>query len=75
MALDADFNSIELDEFTTESQISFDQLHGQVRYLRVRAVDIDGYTGPWGSVQYIEPPADQGIWVVPILFVLGLFFI
>jgi hypothetical protein len=75
MALDADFNSIELDEFTTESQISFDQLHGQVRYLRVRAVDIDGYTGPWGSVQYIEPPADQGIWAVPILFVLGLFFI
>jgi hypothetical protein len=75
MALDADFNNIELDEFTTESQISFDHQHGQVRYLRVRALDTDGYTGPWGSAQYIEPPADQGIWAVPVLFILGLFFI
>lgn len=75
MALDADFKQIELDEFTSESQISFNQLHGQVRYLRVRAVDTDGYTGPWGSVQHIEPPPDQGIWAVPVLFILGLFFI
>jgi hypothetical protein len=75
MALDANFNNIELDEFTTESQISFDQRHGQVRYLRVRVIDTDGYIGPWGGVQHIEPPADQGIWAVPILFILGLFFI
>jgi hypothetical protein len=75
IALDPDFNNVELDELTSQSQINFDQLRGQVRYLRVRAVDEDGYTGPWGSVQQIEPPADHGIWAVPILFILGFFFI
>jgi hypothetical protein len=75
MALDADFETIELDQHLTASQITFDQRNGQARYLRVRVIDTDGYTGPWGSVQYIEPTLDQDVWAVPILFVLGIFFI
>ncbi|WP_316367707.1 FecR domain-containing protein [Candidatus Thiodiazotropha sp. CDECU1] len=75
LALDPEFSSLELDQKTDQPEVSFDQLHGQVRYLRVRAIDADGYQGPWGSVQRIEPPLDQGIWAIPILFILGLFFI
>jgi hypothetical protein len=75
LALDDDFNRLELDQMTEQPEVSFDQIYGQVRYLRVRAIDEDGYEGPWGSVQRIEPLLDQGIWAVPILFILGLFFI
>ncbi|MES9971201.1 MAG: FecR domain-containing protein [Candidatus Thiodiazotropha sp.] len=75
LALDPEFNNLELDQKTDQPEVSFDQIQGQVRYLRVRAIDDDGYQGPWGNVQRIEPPPDQGIWAVPILFILGLFFI
>jgi hypothetical protein len=75
LALDEDFSRLALDQITEQSEVSFDQLYGQVRYLRIRAIDEDGYEGPWGSVQRIEPLLDQGVWAVPILFILGLFFI
>jgi hypothetical protein len=75
LALDEDFTRLELDRLTAQSEISFDQLYGQVRYLRVRAIDEDGYQGPWSGVQRIEPRLDQGVWAVPILFILGLLFI
>ena len=75
LALDPEFTALELDQKTDQPEVSFDQLHGQVRYLRVRAIGADGYEGPWGSVQRIEPPLDQGIWAIPILFILGLLFI
>lgn len=75
VALDSDFSTLELDRITDQPEISFDQPQGQVLYLRVRAIDMDGYEGPWGSVQQIEPPRDQGVWAVPVLFILGLFFI
>lgn len=75
VALDGDFSTLELDQITDQPEISFNQPQGQVLYLRVRAIDMDGYEGPWGSVQQIEPPLDQGVWTVPVLFILGLFFI
>ncbi|PVV06908.1 MAG: hypothetical protein B6D77_14885, partial [gamma proteobacterium symbiont of Ctena orbiculata] len=75
IALDPDFTDIETDTLTEQSEVSFPQLQGQVRYLRVRAIDRDGYEGPWGSVQRIEPPFDQGVWTIPVLFILGLLVI
>lgn len=75
VASDPDFKELELDEVTDEPEISFGQIHGQVRYLRVRAIEPDGFQGPWGSVQRIDPPLDKGIWAVPVIFILGLFFI
>jgi len=43
-----------------------------VRYLRVRSIEPDGYLGPWGTVQRIDPPPDPTAWMVPILGVLGI---
>ncbi|MES9993214.1 MAG: FecR domain-containing protein [Candidatus Thiodiazotropha sp.] len=75
IALDPEFKELEVDKLSEQSEIKFPQLQGQVRYLRVRAVDRDGYQGPWGSVQRIEPPFDQSVWTVPVLFILGLLVI
>jgi len=43
-----------------------------VRYLRVRIVEEDGYLGPWGVVQKVDPPADKSAWLIPLLMVLGV---
>ncbi|MCU7875183.1 MAG: hypothetical protein KZQ84_00010 [Candidatus Thiodiazotropha sp. (ex Lucinoma borealis)] len=71
-AHEPEFKDIELDEVTVEPEISFEQRFGQVRYLRVRIIEADGYQGPWGSVQRIDPPPDNGIWIVPTIFALGV---
>ncbi|MBV2093481.1 MAG: FecR domain-containing protein [Candidatus Thiodiazotropha sp.] len=75
IALDPEFKDVETDRLTEHSEVSFPQLRGQVRYLRVRAIDSDGYQGPWGSVQRIEPPFDRSVWTIPVLFILGLLVI
>jgi hypothetical protein len=75
LAFDPGFKELEMDRVSEQPWISFTRLHGQMRYLRVRAVDKDGYQGPWGGVQRIEPPMGLGVWTVPILLLLGLLFI
>ncbi|MCU7882691.1 MAG: FecR domain-containing protein [Candidatus Thiodiazotropha sp. (ex Lucinoma annulata)] len=75
LAHEPEFKDIELDEVTVEPEISFEQRFGQVRYLRVRIIEADGYQGPWGSVQRIDPPPDNGIWIVPTIFALGVFLL
>ncbi|MEW8509117.1 MAG: FecR domain-containing protein [Candidatus Thiodiazotropha sp.] len=75
IALDPDFKELETDRISEQSEIRFHQMQGQVRYLRVRAIAKDGYQGPWGSIQRIEPPFDQSVWTVPVLFILGLLVI
>jgi hypothetical protein len=72
VALDPDFNQIELDRTLAEPRLGLEQVSGQVRYLRVRALEPDGYAGPWGTVQRIDPPPDATGWIVPALGILGL---
>lgn len=71
LALDPGFSDIQLDEVRDQPNIAFDQVVGQVRYLRVRAVAPDGYQGPWGSPQRIDPLPDKSAWLIPGLGILG----
>ncbi len=72
LALDAEFKDIQLDELREEPNIAFEQVVGQVRYLRVRAMAPDGYQGPWGTPQRIDPLPDKSAWLIPGLGILGL---
>lgn len=71
LAFNPQFSELEIDEVVSEPRIAFDQMGAQVRYLRVRSIEPDGYLGPWGTVQRIDPPPDPTAWMVPILGVLG----
>lgn len=72
LAFNREFTDLEFDQTLSEPRISFDQLNGQVRYLRVRSIEPDGYHGPWGTVQRIDPPPDPTAWIVPLIGVLGV---
>jgi len=71
LALDPNFTEISLDELRAEPNIRFDQVKGQVRYLRVKAIAPDGYEGPWGTPQRIDPLPDKSFWMIPGLGILG----
>lgn len=72
MANDPGFEEITLDKKVSEAQISFEPVLGQVRYLRVRGIESDGYQGPWGAVQTIQPLPDDTRWWIPVLSVIGI---
>jgi len=72
MADDPGFKAITLDETISEPKLSFEPVSGQMRYLRVRGIEPDGYQGPWGAVQKIEPLPDDTRWWVPILGIIGI---
>ncbi|MGB5562701.1 MAG: FecR domain-containing protein [Sedimenticolaceae bacterium] len=72
LAFDPSFSNLELDEFTPKPSISFPKSSTEVRYLRVRSIEPDGYQGPWGIVQRIDRPPDAGAWIIPLIGVLGL---
>jgi hypothetical protein len=72
LALDSRFETFEFDRLIDEARVSFEPTPGQVRYLRVRIVEEDGYLGPWGVVQKVDPPADKSAWLIPLLTVLGV---
>lgn len=72
IARDTQFRDRALDEVIESPRLAIEQTPGQVRYLRVRVVEGDGYLGPWGAVQRIDPPYDPTVWMVPILGILGI---
>lgn len=72
VAADAAFTDLELDRTVAEPRIDLGPVSGQVRFLRVRAIEPDGYRGPWGAVQRIDPPPDPTRWLIPALGVLGI---
>ncbi len=72
LAYDPGFSDIEIDRTSENTSLEFAQLSGQVRYLRVRIIEPDGYLGPWGTVQRIDPPEDASAWIVPLLGILGV---
>ncbi len=66
IAEDPEFTVLLLDEALATPQLEIPQMTGLVRYLRVRIVEPDGYLGPWGAVQQIDPLPDKG-WLYLIL--------
>jgi hypothetical protein len=72
LAGDKAFSQLLADELLDQPRLGLEPTPGMVRYLRVRVVEDDGYRGPWGAVQRIDPPYDPTVWYVPILGLLGL---
>ncbi len=72
LAFNSDFTDLEFDRITPDLSSSFNQINGQVRYLRVRSIEPDGYRGSWGTVQRIDPPPDASAWLFPLIGILGL---
>jgi hypothetical protein len=66
VANDRHFKQLTHDELLTEPQLEIPQIKGQLRYLRVRIVEPDGYRGPWGTIQQIDPLPDRG-WLIVLL--------
>jgi hypothetical protein len=66
VARDKEFKTLLQDESIAEPQLEIPQVKGMLRYLRVRIVEPDGYLGPWGAVQKIDPLPDHG-WVYVIV--------
>lgn len=72
LADDPAFKNIEFEKNIDKSQFSFDPVSGQIRYLRIRAIESDGYQGPWGATQRVDPIPDDTGWWVPALGILGI---
>lgn len=75
LSYDEQFRDLELEQKMDEPLFSFEPVSGQVRYLRIRAIEPDGYQGPWGATQQVDPLPDDSIWLIPFLALLGLIFL
>ncbi len=73
LAKDETFDDLILDTQTDQPQITLENAAWINRYLRVRAVEDDGYAGPWGTTQKIEGTRDQRWLLLLLPFVIGLF--
>ena len=71
MAQDPQFQQLLVDQLLDTPSYRFETFSGGSRYLRVRAVEPDGFAGPWGAVQRVLPTPN---WSPLILFnsALGL---
>lgn len=75
LAADDAFQEILLDESLNEPRLMLQAVSGQVRYLRVRYVEPDGFEGPWGATQRIDPLPDSSWIYTLIVGVLGILLI
>lgn len=74
---DKDFTDILIDELVEKPEFAFEPFTGEQRYLRVKRIEPDGYEGPWGSTQTIEPLPPEpvnywplGIWSALLILVI-----
>lgn len=77
IAQDSDFSDVLIDEMVEEPEFAFEPFEGEPRYLRVKRIEPDGYEGPWGSVQTIEPLPPEpvnywplGVWSILMILVI-----
>lgn len=71
VALDPEFQQLLLQQSLEQAQLELEPVKGQIRFLRVRIVEPDGFRGPWGATQKIDP-VDSAEWLsVFILAMLG----
>ncbi|MCW8974650.1 MAG: FecR domain-containing protein [Sedimenticola sp.] len=72
LATDPEFKGLLIDEALQESQRTLQPVTGQVRYFRVRYIEPDGFEGPWGATQRIDPTPDDS-WIYTVIAgVLGI---
>ena len=72
---DEKFSTIVADEVVTEPHYSFSDLNYGTYFIRVAAIDTDGYQGPFSPPQKAQIPAPQWIaWLMaaPILLLILL---
>ncbi|MDO6564265.1 FecR domain-containing protein [Amphritea sp. 1_MG-2023] len=73
LAYDQAFTDLQTDLILSEPQFAFEAVKNQVRYLRVRSLTADGYTGPWGTPQKVIPITDYTpltIWGAIVMLLL-----
>lgn len=77
IAQDSDFSEILIDDMVEKPEFAFEPFEGEPRYLRVKRIEPDGYEGPWGSVQTIEPLPPEpvnywplGVWSILMILVI-----
>jgi hypothetical protein len=71
IANDKAFSDIIIDKTVKEPQFAFEPFKDTPRYLRVKSIEQDGYEGPWGATQTIEPLPKEpfnfwplGLWTI-----------
>jgi predicted phage tail protein len=75
LATDPDFTALLQETSLTEPKYLLQPVSGQVRYFRVRYVEPDGFEGPWGASQRIDPTPDES-WIYTLLIgALGILLI
>lgn len=72
IAKDKTFTNLVVDQAVTEPKYAFEAIKDTTRYLRVKSVENDGYEGPWGSTQTIEPLPKEEVSYWPL--VIGTIF-
>jgi hypothetical protein len=63
-----------LEQETEQPSLWLEEATQGVRYLRVQILEPDGYAGPWGAVQKIDPVTNRGwlLWVLPAALLILL---
>mgnify|MGYP002713027723 CR=1 FL=1 len=75
LAADPDFTGLLQEASLAEPEYLLQPVSGQVRYFRVRYVEPDGFEGPWGATQRIDPTPDNS-WIYTLLVgMLGILLI
>ncbi|MBP6366359.1 MAG: FecR domain-containing protein [Nitrosomonas sp.] len=74
-ARDKEFADILHEETTAASQIVIPKPASGTYYLRIKAIESDGFQGPWGATQMIEVPRGISYWfmllmLLPLLVLL-----
>ncbi len=68
LARDKDFKDIHTDQTLTEPRIALGNPGGGEYFMRVKAIDADGFAGPFGATQQIKVPHNIPWWlIIPVL--------
>jgi hypothetical protein len=67
LARDSAFEQLELDKLVTENTLSMARPKGGAYFMRVKAIEADGFAGPYGPAQQIDVPGSSWWWLFPVL--------
>jgi hypothetical protein len=71
LARDAAFSQLVHDVTVNEPQWLLRDAPAGTHYLRVKTIDADGFSGPFGQAQQLEVPSDAPWWLLlPVLLLL-----
>lgn len=68
LADDPAFQHVLVDKITADAQVSMPSLKGGIYYMRVKTIEMDGFSGAYGPAQRIEIPRASAWWLLlPLL--------